>query len=160
MDVEIREEPMSHLAEHARVSIAFEVDRVLDLTDQDAGLGGLVLLERPLPRPYLKDYDAITGNHPTEWERRFDLSNWSMVLVAGRRGTRKSSAALERLCQSYWLPLPSHPSTKEGDIYKHRASFLRYALSTNDFSDEPPANDRIKQIALGRGSAPSRRSTP
>jgi hypothetical protein len=53
MDTEIIEEPLSRLGEYASVSIAFEVDRVLDLTAQDAGLGGLMLLERPLTTPYL-----------------------------------------------------------------------------------------------------------
>ena len=27
----------------------------------------------------MKDYDAIPGNHPTDWARKFDLSNWGVL---------------------------------------------------------------------------------
>ena len=30
--------------------------------------------------PYVKDYDAIEGESPTHWARRFDLSNWGLIL--------------------------------------------------------------------------------
>lgn len=68
------------LAAHARVSIAFEVDRVLGVTARDGGLGGLVLAERRLAVPYRKDYDAHDGG-PAEWARRFDLTNWGLFEV-------------------------------------------------------------------------------
>ena len=79
MHVEIREEPLSHLAEHARISIAFEVDRVFDVTVQDHGPGRFRLVERRLYAPYVKDYDAIAGNYPADWARQFDLSNWGLL---------------------------------------------------------------------------------
>jgi len=37
MHAEIREEPLRFLEEHARISIAFEVASVLELTVQDRG---------------------------------------------------------------------------------------------------------------------------
>ena len=79
MRVEIREEPLSHLAEHARISIAFEVDRVFDVTEPHGVPDRFELVERRLAAPYLKDYDAIAGNHPTDWARQFDLSNWGLL---------------------------------------------------------------------------------
>lgn len=79
LQVEIQEEPMNQVAEHARISVAFEVDRVLDVTIPDGGLSGIGLRERPLTAPFVKDYDAITGNHPADWERLFDLSNWGLL---------------------------------------------------------------------------------
>jgi GNAT superfamily N-acetyltransferase len=87
MGVEIREEGLVHLGEHARISIAFEVDRVLDLVVRDRGLRGFELCERPLPVPYVKDYDAIPGNRPEDWGRQFDLTNWGLLSAhdAGRR---------------------------------------------------------------------------
>jgi GNAT superfamily N-acetyltransferase len=91
--VEIHDEPLSHLAEHARLSIAFEVDRILDVTVQQGGLGGLPLFERRLAAPYVKDYDAIPGNGPAEWERRFDLSNWGL-LSARREGRAVGGAVI------------------------------------------------------------------
>lgn len=78
MTVQIREEDLSGLAEHARIPIAFEVNRVLDVELVDGGLGGFALRERAVPR-YVKDYDAIEGEGPTRWAKRFDISNWGLI---------------------------------------------------------------------------------
>ena len=45
-----------------------------------------VLTERELDKPYIKDYDAIEGEGPAQWARRFDLSNWAFfaAYVDGR----------------------------------------------------------------------------
>ncbi len=93
MDIEISEEPMTALAEYARVPIAFEVNRVLDIATQDNGLGGFVLSERRLEVPYVKDYDAIEGEGPTRWARRFALSNWGLI-AARLEGRRVGGAAI------------------------------------------------------------------
>ena len=87
MDVEIREEPPSRLAEHARIPIAFEVDRVFDVVLRERGLAGLELVERRLAAPYRKDHDLLPANHPTDWGRRFDVSSWALLSawLEGRR---------------------------------------------------------------------------
>ena len=77
--IEIREEPIARLAEHARISIAFTVDRVLDATVLDGGLGGIVLTERTLASSYTKDYDAIAGQGAATWAERFDVSRWGLL---------------------------------------------------------------------------------
>jgi GNAT superfamily N-acetyltransferase len=77
--MEIREESLSYLEEYARVPIAFEVSRILDLSVPDDGFGGFELLERPVTPTFVKDYDAIPGNRPTDWARRFDLSSWGLL---------------------------------------------------------------------------------
>lgn len=79
LQVEIREEPLSQLAEHALIPMAFDVDCVLDVTTSSGAPGSYQLNERRLDAPYVKDYDSIPGNHPTEWELRFDLSNWALL---------------------------------------------------------------------------------
>ena len=79
MSIEIRDEPVAALAEHARVSIAFEVRERLALRVPDAGLGGLLLELEAVPTPYVKDYDREPGNHPAEWPRRFDVASWGML---------------------------------------------------------------------------------
>jgi len=79
MDIELHEESMAALAEHARIPTAFEVERVLVVSIEDHGLGGFVLSERRLGAPYVKDYDAIDGEGPTRWAERFDLSNWGLI---------------------------------------------------------------------------------
>ena len=83
----IAEEPMTRLALHADVPIAFYVERVLDVTLVEEGLGGVVMSERAVEVPWLKDYDAIEGEGPTGWARRFDVANWGLISAheAGRR---------------------------------------------------------------------------
>lgn len=77
--MEIREESPSYLEEYARIPIAFEVSRILDLSLRSGGIGGFELVERPLTPTLVKDYDAVPGNHPTDWARRFDLSSWGFL---------------------------------------------------------------------------------
>jgi GNAT superfamily N-acetyltransferase len=79
MNIEISEAPITAVVELALIPIAFKVDCVLDVAGQDDGFGGVVLSERRLDVPYVKDYDAITGEGPTEWAKRFDISNWGLL---------------------------------------------------------------------------------
>ncbi len=78
---EIREEPIRHenLVKHARISIVFKVERILDVIVQQGGLGGFKLIERAIAAPYVKDYDALSANGPAAWARQFDLSNWGLL---------------------------------------------------------------------------------
>jgi ribosomal protein S18 acetylase RimI-like enzyme len=86
IEVEVIEQTPADLNEYARVAIAYEVRQVLDVVATASGLGGLALVERDLPVPYLKDYDALEGEGPLTWSRRFDLSRWGlfMALAGGR----------------------------------------------------------------------------
>jgi len=86
MTIVLTEEPMAALPEYARVPIIFIVDRVLDVTSRDDGRGGFELSEGRPEVPYKKDYDAIAGEGPLQWGRRFDLSNWALFTArfAGR----------------------------------------------------------------------------
>src|SRR5690242_439011 len=77
MSIEIREEPMTALVEHARLAIAFDVRSVFEVVVQDGGLGGLALVERPV-EPWTKDYD-VDGESPASWPARFDVSAWGLV---------------------------------------------------------------------------------
>ena len=80
MDVEVSEASSAALVEFARIPISFEVRSVLDVTGPGEG-GELVLTERALDAPYVKDYDAISGEGPTRWAHRFDLSSWGVLLA-------------------------------------------------------------------------------
>jgi GNAT superfamily N-acetyltransferase len=93
MTVTIRQEPPSALAAYARVPIAFEVRERLAVVAPDAGLGGLRLVIEPVPAPYLKDYDAEAGQHPTAWPARFDVARWG-ILSAWVEGERVGGAVL------------------------------------------------------------------
>jgi GNAT superfamily N-acetyltransferase len=85
MTIEVAEKPMTALAEYALLPIAFRVDHVLDVMARADG--GFVLSPRRLVIPYVKDYDAIDGEGPLHWTRRFDVSNWRLFTarVAGSR---------------------------------------------------------------------------
>lgn len=60
---------------YAAVRIAFEVAEVLDL---DTATPGTQTGFRTLPvaAPTVKDYDAIPGNHPSDWRRRYAVEDW------------------------------------------------------------------------------------
>ena len=90
MDLQILEVPPSELAEYARVSIAFEVRERLTVAATDCGLP---LGVEVVPTPYVKNYDAVPGNHPTDWPRRFDASQWG-ILVARAANTPAGGAVV------------------------------------------------------------------
>ena len=85
--VEIRDEPVTELAQHGSISIAFEVDRLLEVLTPEGGIGGITLRERIVEHPYAKDYDAIKGEGPQRWLTRFDLKNCGLkaAYVDGKR---------------------------------------------------------------------------
>lgn len=89
-EIEVKEEPMTVLSEYGRISIAFEVDRIYEVSERESGLGGLALSERRLGARYVKDYDAIES--PARWENRFDLSNWGLLSV--HRDARRVGGAV------------------------------------------------------------------
>src|SRR5687768_11917057 len=91
MTIEVVEQQISAIPEYARVPIVFTIDRVLDVTARVDGPGTFELTERRLEVPYQKDYDAIDGEGPLQWARRFDLSNWA--LFSARVADRMVGAA-------------------------------------------------------------------
>ena len=93
VDREIREEPISSLAQHAEISIAFLVDQILEVSVLDGGLGGINLRERAVGVPYIKNYDDIKGEGPTRWPKRFDVTNWGL-LGAYQGGLRVGGAVI------------------------------------------------------------------
>lgn len=91
--VEAAGDPAAALADYACVPIAFQVRSVLDVAGSADDSGGFVLAERRLDTPYLKDYDAIPGEHPSGWPGRFDVSRWG-VFAARVEGRRVGGAAV------------------------------------------------------------------
>ena len=90
MSLDIREEALTPaaLSEHAGISIAFVVDRILEVRLLDSGLGGMSLTQTAVTGPSLKDYDASEGAGPQCWPRRFDVSNWGLI------GARRDGASI------------------------------------------------------------------
>ena len=81
MKIEVAEASVAALSEYARVPIAFTVDRVLDVMSRAQSPREFVLSERRLEVPYERDYDAIAGEGPLQWERHFDLSKWALFVA-------------------------------------------------------------------------------
>ncbi len=93
MDFQLSEESITTLREQAKVSIAFEYDRILELTIVDHGLGGFVLAEQSLDVSRTKDYDEIDSEGPSSWAERFDVSRWGFI-VARANGHRIGGAVI------------------------------------------------------------------
>ncbi len=93
MDMEIVEESITVAPELARIPISFEVESVFDVSAPGGGLGGLILSERRLDTPYVKDYDTAEGEHPSQWAVRFDVSNWGLI-GAHSNGVRVGGAVV------------------------------------------------------------------
>jgi ribosomal protein S18 acetylase RimI-like enzyme len=74
---EIREESPADFSAYARVPIAFHCDRVLDV-EAHPPHGPVALVERRVDPPFTRDYDALPGNHPTDWPAAFDVSGWGI----------------------------------------------------------------------------------
>lgn len=83
--MEIAEEPIANLARHAELPIAFGVERVLDVSLLDGGIGGIKISETAVTAPWVKDYDAIEGEGPTRWAKRFDVGNWGLIAAHDAR---------------------------------------------------------------------------
>jgi ribosomal protein S18 acetylase RimI-like enzyme len=92
-DIQIREEPIGSVPTLAAISIAFRVSRILDIVDSEAGTIGLVLREGANEDPYVKDYDEVSGDGPTKWSTRFDVSRWGLI-TARRDGSLIGGAVI------------------------------------------------------------------
>lgn len=90
--VEIIEESSAALSDYEKVPIAFRVRSRFLVVPIDNGLGGLKLTEESVV-PYVKDYDAIESERPSEWHKRFDISHWG-ILAAFDGAQRVGGAAI------------------------------------------------------------------
>lgn len=73
----VEEEPLTRLAEHAEIPIRFVVSSVFDVEGDDPDSAKLE--ERPTEPVWIKDYDAIKGEGPTRWAKRWGISNWGLL---------------------------------------------------------------------------------
>ena len=86
MRIELHEEPITHLIAHAAISSSFYVERVVDLPAL-ASSSVAPLATRIHPSPFIKDYDAIAGNRPTDCAARFEDA-CATLIAAFRDGER------------------------------------------------------------------------
>ena len=77
--VDIKQEPIDQVGRLGKIPIAFRVTRILDVSLNNEGLGGITLTENPVDEPWTKDYDAIHDQGPSRWADQFDLRNWGLL---------------------------------------------------------------------------------
>jgi GNAT superfamily N-acetyltransferase len=82
MTASIEEIGPDRLDEYSLVPIAFMVTSVFSMDSIDSGLGGILLKERVVESPYVKDYDAYADGGPSAWPGRFDVRNWGFLLAS------------------------------------------------------------------------------
>jgi GNAT superfamily N-acetyltransferase len=86
MSVDLREETIGHLHELGAMPTAFLVERVLDVSPIDSGLGGIELSEQIVEKPWIKDYDALEDEGPSRWAKQFDVTNWGLIAAHNSEG--------------------------------------------------------------------------
>jgi ribosomal protein S18 acetylase RimI-like enzyme len=91
MTLEIVTRTAESLQTYGAVSIAFEVAEVIDLDSLQLGTPA-VLKTRRISAPYIKDYDQIEGNHPSDWSTRFRVDDW--VIFTAHEGGRHVGGAI------------------------------------------------------------------
>lgn len=84
--LQLREESKAFLKRYASISAAFEVRECLHAALVDNGVGGITFQPSAIALPYVKDYDALSVQKPSEWELRFGLEKWwfGAALMEGR----------------------------------------------------------------------------
>jgi ribosomal protein S18 acetylase RimI-like enzyme len=92
MHVHILDATPEQLARYAQVPIAFVVREVFDKEALERLRRREDAVPTPIPVPYLKDYDAHAGDHPTDWPARFDSSGW--IILAAEQENRRIGGAV------------------------------------------------------------------
>jgi ribosomal protein S18 acetylase RimI-like enzyme len=88
--VDVVEESVAVLPHYGSVPIAFRVESRFRVECIRGGLGGLMLVEEPVP-PYVKDYDTDPNEGPSRWPARWDIRHWG--ILSAFDGTRRVGGA-------------------------------------------------------------------
>jgi len=82
---------------------------------------------------------------------QFNTTHWSVVLLAGKGISPLSSAALEKLCRTYWHPLYAFARRKgylEEDAKDLTQQFFAHLLERNDFESVDPHKGKFRTFLL------------
>lgn len=79
MKISIVEETPEALPEYEKVPISFWVETYFRVELSEKGLSGIKLIEEAVETPFLKDYDALEGERPSNWVERFNIENWGIL---------------------------------------------------------------------------------
>lgn len=79
--------------------------------------------------------------------RRFQTTQWSLVLTAAQRSTPEGRAAFSDLCERYWYPLYAYVRQREPDVHLAHdltQSFFAKVLEKNYLADADPDRGRFR----------------
>jgi RNA polymerase sigma-70 factor (ECF subfamily) len=82
---------------------------------------------------------------------QFRTTRWSVVLLAGQEGSSESTAALEKLCRAYWLPIfffARRKGWEEEDAKDLTQQFFAQLLARNDFGGLDPRKGKFRTFLL------------
>ncbi|RKN71216.1 GNAT family N-acetyltransferase [Paenibacillus ginsengarvi] len=94
MNITLKYEKPDVLPSYGDITIAFVATSEYHIEPLEQGLGGLLLREVPIERPYTVDYDAEKGRGPERWLNRWDLRNWCVVSAYNEQEERIGGAVL------------------------------------------------------------------
>jgi GNAT superfamily N-acetyltransferase len=77
MNYRVLEESLDRLRDYGEIPIRFEVRSLFEIEGDDPSTA--VLLEKAVAQPWVKDYDAIKGEGPTRWPKRWNVANWGLL---------------------------------------------------------------------------------
>ncbi|MEZ6059217.1 MAG: sigma-70 family RNA polymerase sigma factor [Planctomycetaceae bacterium] len=82
---------------------------------------------------------------------RFQTTQWTVVLAAGRAGQGDSQEALAELCRTYWYPVYAYIRRRIGDIHESQdltQAFFEQLLEKATISSADPERGRFRSFLL------------
>jgi RNA polymerase sigma-70 factor (ECF subfamily) len=83
--------------------------------------------------------------------RRFESTNWTVVLAARDRGSPEAARALESLCRTYWYPLYAFVRRwghSAPDAEELTQEFFARLIARNDLARVDPAKGKFRTFLL------------
>src|SRR5690242_16345019 len=90
-------------------------------------------------------------DHVGKGARRFESTNWTIVLAAGKQGSAEAQRALESLCRTYWYPLYAfvrRMGHQAHDAEELTQEFFARLLLRNDLARVDPAKGKFRSFLL------------
>lgn len=79
MNIIIESTDQNCLDEYSQISIRFEVKSILEVSFKNNGLNGIQISEKPIDKPYFKNYDEFES--PQDWTNKWDTSKWGFFIA-------------------------------------------------------------------------------
>lgn len=91
----------SYFPQYDQVPMTFEVKSYYRIDKHDRGLGGFTIVETPVDKPYIKDFN-MHGECADNWTM-FDLTNWAFFMAFDMDKPIGAAAVTSRTKEIYML---------------------------------------------------------